>query len=90
MTGGGCGVPAAVAAVSLNVTVTNVTAAGHLVLYATNLAVPVTSNLEFGPGQTRANNAIVGVATDGTGTIDIKNASLGQLDVVVDVNGYFN
>jgi hypothetical protein len=89
VTGGACGIAAAATAVSLNVAVTDVAATGNLVLYAANLAVPSTSAISFDTGRTRANNAIVQVATDGSGAINIVNVSAGQLDVVVDVNGYF-
>jgi len=38
---------------------------------------------------TRANNAVVLLATDGTGTIKVKNGSAGVVHFVLDVNGYF-
>jgi hypothetical protein len=40
-------------------------------------------------GQTRANNAIVQLATDGTGSLSVKNVSGGAAHVVIDVYGYF-
>jgi hypothetical protein len=89
VTGGACGIAAVAKAVSLNVTVTGNAATGHLILYAANLAVPSTSAISFDTGRTRANNAIVQIATDGSGAINIVNASLAQVDVVVDVNGFF-
>jgi hypothetical protein len=89
LTGGACGIAAAANAVSLNLTVTGVASQGHLVLYAADQAAPATSNIEFRTGRTRANNAIVQLATDGSGTINILNVSAGALDVVLDVNGFF-
>ncbi len=86
---GTCGIAAAARAVSLNVTVTNVGATGHLVLYAGNQGAPPTSSISFNAGRTRANNEIVQVATDGSGAINILNVSSGQVDVVIDVNGFF-
>ena len=46
------------------------------------------SNINFTPGVTRANNAIVLLATNG-GTINVKNGSAGSVHFVLDVNGYF-
>jgi hypothetical protein len=89
LTGGACGIPVLAAAVSMNVTVTGAGATGYLLLYAANQAAPPTSNLSFNAGQTRANNAIVGLATDGSGTIKIRNSSTAPLDVLIDVNGFF-
>jgi hypothetical protein len=47
------------------------------------------STINFSPGQNRANNAVLRLAVDGTGTIKVKNASAGTVDFVLDVNGYF-
>jgi hypothetical protein len=38
---------------------------------------------------TRANNAIVTLAADGTGRIAVLNASTGTVHLLVDVSGYF-
>lgn len=38
---------------------------------------------------TRANNAVVLLATDGSGTIGVKNGSAKAVHFVLDVNGYF-
>ena len=89
LAGGACGIPVLAAAVSVNVAVTGAGTTGYLVLYAANQAPPPTSTLSFKGGQTRANNAIVGVATDGSGTIKVHNGSTAPLDVVIDVNGFF-
>ena len=89
LTGGACGIPAFAAAVSMNVTVTGAGATGNLVLYAANQAQPSTNNLSFNAGQTRANNGIVDLPTDGSGTIKIRNNSTAPLDVIIDVNGFF-
>jgi hypothetical protein len=47
------------------------------------------SSINFSAGVTRANNAIVPLATDGAGTIGVKNGSAGMVHFVLDVNGYF-
>jgi hypothetical protein len=84
---GGCGQPASATALSLNVTVTDPTAPGFLRLFSPLLAsAPITSNINFGTGQTRANNAIVGVYYYG---LMVQNDSAGTVQVIVDVNGYF-
>jgi hypothetical protein len=40
-------------------------------------------------GRTRANNAIVALATDGTGSFVVQNNSPAPVDLVLDVNGCF-
>jgi hypothetical protein len=47
------------------------------------------SSINFTAGVTRANNAAVPLATDGTGTIGVQNGSAGMVHLVLDVNGYF-
>jgi hypothetical protein len=89
LAGGTCGIAVAAKAVSLNVTVTNVQASGYVTLYAANQFAPATSNISFDAGRTRANNALAQIATDGSGAIKILNVSPGQIDVVIDVNGFF-
>ena len=87
---GSCGVPAAARSVSANVTVTNTSAGGQLVLYPGDLlAAPGTLTLAFRAGQTRANNAVVGLASDTSGSFKITSTAAAPLDVVVDFNGWF-
>lgn len=89
MAGGACGVPSTATAVAVNLTVVQPAAPGHLVLYAGDAASPpLTSNISFSPGVTRATNAVVPLALDG-GTVSVKNASAGSVHLVLDVNGYF-
>ncbi|MDL1949072.1 hypothetical protein FBQ97_04565 [Acidobacteria bacterium ACD] len=89
VTGGTCGVPATAKAVSVNATAVSPAAAGFLTLYPGNGSVPGTSTLNFQAGQTRANNAVVLLASDGSGTVGVLNGSPGATHVLVDVNGYF-
>jgi hypothetical protein len=88
---GACGVPATARALALNVTVTSPTAGGHLTLWPADLPQPATSTLNFGGGQTRANNAIVPLATDGAGSLAANALVLaaGSTHLIVDVTGYF-
>jgi hypothetical protein len=84
-----CGVPLGATAVALNVAVTQSGASGNLTLYS-NLPVPPTSTINFGTGQTRANNAIVPLA--GGQQLSIYCSMPpggGATDVIIDVTGYF-
>ena len=86
---GKCGIPASARALSLNVTVAEPAAAGSLSLYRADLTTPPLANgVSFQPARNRANNAIVSVAADGTG-IKVMNGSPGTVDLILDVNGYF-
>jgi hypothetical protein len=60
---------------------------GDLRLYPANVAAPVVSVINFGPGQTRANNAVVPL--DATGAFKVQTDSLGTVHMFLDVNGYF-
>lgn len=81
------GVPATGAgAVALNVTVTNPTGAGYLTIFPTGQPQPTASNLNFTPGQTIPNMALVAVGAGGQ--VSIFNSS-GNSDVIVDVLGWF-
>jgi hypothetical protein len=46
------------------------------------------STLNWKPGQTRANNAIVSLGTSGDITVHVDQAS-GTVHFIIDVNGYF-
>jgi hypothetical protein len=83
---GSCGIPSGAVAISVNVTVANPTVAGDLVAYPNGEAAPGTSTISFRAGRTRANNALVYLAGDGS--FLVTNRAAGSLDLVVDVNGY--
>jgi hypothetical protein len=89
LAGAPCGIPATATTVSVNVTVTQPTAAGFLTIYPADRTRPLVSNINFRAGQTRANNAILPLAIDGTATVRVFNGSAGTSHVVIDVNGYF-
>ena len=78
-----CGIPASAIAVSLNVTAVTPSAAGNLTFF------PGTSTLNFATGKTRANNAIVRLASSSSGTLVFRNSSATSVHVVIDVSGYF-
>ncbi|MHB8509956.1 MAG: hypothetical protein ACYDGR_15150, partial [Candidatus Dormibacteria bacterium] len=80
-------VPASgVAAVLLNITATNPSSTSFLTAFPAGGQVPVASNVNFVAGQTSANRAIVPVGN--SGMVSLHN-SLGAVDVVVDVSGWF-
>jgi PKD repeat protein len=89
---GACGVPASAIAIAANVTVVGPTTDGHLTLFPGDIAPPGTSTLNFRTGRTRANNAVLPVAFDGSGSLAAL-ASAAQpgasLHLLVDVSGYF-
>jgi hypothetical protein len=82
-----CGVPATARAVSVNVTVTAATQAGDLRLYAAGTGVPFASVVNYGIGQTRANNAVVPLGATGNIAVRLDQAA-GSVHFILDVNGY--
>jgi len=86
VTGGS--VPADATAVVLNVTVTDTNLApSYLTVYPAGGPLPLASNLNWAPGDTAANLAIVPVGLNGQVSI---YDDAGSTDVVVDLEGYFS
>jgi uncharacterized repeat protein (TIGR01451 family) len=86
-----CGIPVDAGAVSLNLTAVAPSSSGQIVLFPGNEPVPATSSVSFKSGSTRANSAVLLLATDASGTLAAQ-ASLaggGQVHLVIDVNGFF-
>ena len=75
-----------VAAVVLNVTVTQPRAPGFLTVYSGSTA-PGTSNVNFVAGQTIANQVAVPLSG---GMVKVANRSSGPVQLVVDVEGWFS
>jgi hypothetical protein len=86
---GRCGIAAGAKAVSLNVTAVAPGAAGNLRFFPGDGAAPDASALNFNAGQTRGNNAVVMLASSGSGTLGVRNGCTASVHVVIDVNGYF-
>ncbi|HEX5760226.1 MAG TPA: hypothetical protein VF121_13630 [Thermoanaerobaculia bacterium] len=88
---GRCGIPATAKAVSVNVTVTGAGAAGHLVFFPGDADGGSASTINFTAGVTRANNAVLMLASSGSGTLAVHHASAaaGLVHLLIDVNGYF-
>lgn len=89
--GGSCGIPPVARAVAANITAVASTGVGNLRLYPGDGTVPSTSALNFGAGQTRANNGVFALAGNGNGTLAIFAAVAGggTVHAVLDVTGYF-
>ena len=85
---GQCGIPATARAVSVNVTVTAPSATGNLRLYPAGMTSPGVSSINYAAGLTRGNNAIASLNTAGALTVRCVQAA-GTVDLIVDVNGYF-
>jgi hypothetical protein len=88
---GRCGIPATAKAISVNAAIVLAGASGNLSLYPGDLGPPASSSMNFGPGQTRANNAVVKVAGSGAGTLALRQftSPSASVHVIIDVNGYF-
>jgi hypothetical protein len=88
--GGRCALPASVRSLSVNQTVADQTSNGEFVLYRGDLSsAPGTSSISYGFGKARANNGILELARDGSGTFKVWNNSVGTVHFILDVNGYF-
>jgi uncharacterized repeat protein (TIGR01451 family) len=87
--GGRCAVPLTAKAVSLNVTVTAPGAAGNLRLFPAGLPLPLVSTLNYVAGQTRANNAVTVLNASGEIAVFAGQATGTTVEVIIDVNGYF-
>jgi hypothetical protein len=79
------GIATNAAGVAANVTVTNASKGSFVSVFPHGTAKPAASTLNFGVGQTIANQSMTRVAT---GQIDIFN-QLGTVDVIADVVGYY-
>ena len=82
------GVPSSgVAAVVLNVTVTEPGGAGFITAYPTGQSRPLASNLNFTGGQTIPN--LVTVKVGSNGRVSLYNGSTGSVHLVADVAGFY-
>ena len=82
------GVPSGgVAAVVLNVTETGAARGGYVTVYPDGTPLPVTSTVNFPPGDTRANLVVVRLGSNGR--VAATNTSGGSVHLVADVAGYY-
>ena len=85
---GACGIPTGAVAISANLTVTTVGAAGELVVFPSDVAKPIASSITFAAGRTRANNDVVVLSGPST-SFSVFDNSAASVDFILDVNGYF-
>jgi hypothetical protein len=86
---GTCGIPSGATAVSANLTVVSPPTGGSLEVYRGDGTPAGIASLSFNASKTRANNAMLQLALDGSGTVKVNNASAGPVHFILDVNGYF-
>lgn len=86
---GRCNIPPTAIALAVNVTVTGASAAGHLRLYPAGTPLPVVSSINYSPGLTRANNAVVSLSPSGAITVHCAQGA-GSVHFILDVSGYFD
>jgi len=82
------GVPSSgVSAVALNVTETDARRSGYVTVYPDGTGKPVSSNLNYPQGDTRANLVVVKLGS--SGRLAFTNTSLGSVHLIADVSGYY-
>jgi outer membrane protein assembly factor BamB len=87
---GRCGVPTTARALAINLTVVAPSQSGDLRVFAADSAAPFASAINFGANRTRTNNAILPVATDGSGGLNVHlDMGAGTAQLIVDLVGYF-
>ena len=86
---GQCGIPEGARAVAFNFTVTQPNRAGDLRVFPGAANPPIVSSLNWRPGETRANNAVLQLGADGEITTRVDQDG-GSVHFVVDVTGYFH
>ncbi len=85
---GQCGIPTSAAAVSFNFAALNIGAAGDLRVYPAGGVVPLVSTMNYNANTPNiANAAIVPLGTGGA--IDVL-ADATNIDLIIDVNGYYS
>jgi hypothetical protein len=82
--GGRGGVPVSASAVVLSVTATGATSAGFVTVFPCGGGVPTAATLNYTAGATVSNGVVVQTGPGGTVCL----YSMGEVDLIVDVNGY--
>jgi hypothetical protein len=86
-----CGIPADVAAVSINLAATNVPRLGNFIVYASDVARPNASALNYQAGGDSSNEVNVKLCRTGCPTqFTIYNNNTAGVNAVVDVTGYYS
>ncbi len=86
---GSCGIPSDATALSANVTVVSPADTAFATFFPgpAFVARPNISTINFSPGRTLANNARIVLGVDGS--INMFNAGVTPLDVLIDISGFF-
>jgi uncharacterized protein YjbI with pentapeptide repeats len=79
--------PSNIAAIVANVTATQPTKSGYLIVYPSESSRPAASSLDFSPGETIPN--LVTTPVYSYYSLNVYNSSPGTVQVVVDEEGYF-
>jgi hypothetical protein len=82
--GGRIGIPKAIRAAALNITVTEATGPGFITVYPCGGVRPIASTLNYGKGTTVANLAVATTTADGKVCIYTQTST----HLVVDLSGY--
>jgi hypothetical protein len=87
---GACGIPSTAKAVAVNLTVVTPTGGGRVTLWPEG-TLPQVSAINFAAGNTLANNAILPLASNASGTLSAQAfiAGGGSVHLLIDVVGYF-
>jgi outer membrane protein assembly factor BamB len=86
---GQCGIPSTAVAVAMNVTIDQATGLGDLRVGPAGFT-SFASTINFVPGKTRANNAVVGLTGNPLGSIWVQGDIYpGTTHLILDVTGYF-
>lgn len=87
---GRCGIPATARALAANVTVVQPPQAGSFVFFPADDAVPNANTISFVAGQVRANNAVIALASSGSGALAFFNSAPSlSAHLLIDVSGWF-
>ncbi|MEP7010170.1 MAG: peptidoglycan DD-metalloendopeptidase family protein [Acidobacteriota bacterium] len=87
--GGMCGIPVAAKAVSINASAVAGSSGGFITLFPADEAVPTTTTINFRSSQTRTNNAVLGLSSNGE-LASLATLSGGSVHLILDANGYFS
>lgn len=85
---GACGIPATARVLAANLEAISPASAGHLQILPGGTAAVSTSIVNFAAGQTRTNNALILLGTDG-GFVIVAGLPAGSVHLIVDVVGWF-
>lgn len=87
---GQCNIPSDAAAVSFNITAVDPSSGGRVTIYPGNGPTPATSTLSYTAATNRSNNGVIALSSDNLGTLAaLAVLPSGQVDLTLDVNGYF-